>query len=369
MIKFFGTSAIQAHPVNEFGAIIDGEAIANILSGGTESMVKFTGTSALQYHPIDEFGNIIDATAIANGISGLISGGGKTEAPGTIIRVNGATGNDANDGFIDEIATLARAYEVLQEFDFRGQNINLLVSNLTLTSFETWSFSNITGINALNIAGSSAIIGSGGRWALESFFNLTILIISGFSLDQGLISLFGGNDASLSNLNIINHASGIPVSISNLNSAIVEINDINNLNCTSVIDFGSTPILEIQTTFGGLKGTVTTTSFLRITGNRCQEIKIDDFVVGPINVTGQAFSSSSEFISIDQDSDTNTIIGTLASTFTTTTIFNGKQQFIQGIFDDNADALTGGLTAGDFYITTGLGANPLNVAGIVMQVQ
>lgn len=35
-------------------------------------------------------------------------------------------------------------------------------------------------------------------------------------------------------------------------------------------------------------------------------------------------------------------------------------------FDDDADAATGGLAAGDMYQTTGLGANPLDVAGILM---
>ena len=35
-------------------------------------------------------------------------------------------------------------------------------------------------------------------------------------------------------------------------------------------------------------------------------------------------------------------------------------------FDDDADAGTGGLVAGELYQTTGAGAAPLNVAGIIM---
>tara|TARA_R100000781_G_C4005643_1_gene101836 strand:+ start:108 stop:377 length:270 start_codon:yes stop_codon:yes gene_type:complete len=38
-------------------------------------------------------------------------------------------------------------------------------------------------------------------------------------------------------------------------------------------------------------------------------------------------------------------------------------------YDDNADAIAGGLSAGQQYQTSGLGAAPLNVAGIVMIVQ
>jgi|TARA_R100001163_G_C5038182_1_gene176933 hypothetical protein len=38
-------------------------------------------------------------------------------------------------------------------------------------------------------------------------------------------------------------------------------------------------------------------------------------------------------------------------------------------YDDNAAAIAGGLAAGDLFQTTGAGANPLNVAGIVMIVQ
>ena len=38
-------------------------------------------------------------------------------------------------------------------------------------------------------------------------------------------------------------------------------------------------------------------------------------------------------------------------------------------YDDNAAALLGGLGVGEQYQTTGLGAAPLNVAGIVMIVQ
>jgi hypothetical protein len=36
------------------------------------------------------------------------------------------------------------------------------------------------------------------------------------------------------------------------------------------------------------------------------------------------------------------------------------------IYDDDADAALGGLTSGDFYQTSGGGAAPLNVAGILM---
>ncbi len=38
-------------------------------------------------------------------------------------------------------------------------------------------------------------------------------------------------------------------------------------------------------------------------------------------------------------------------------------------YQDNADAVAGGLGAGQPYQTNGLGAAPLNVAGIVMIVQ
>lgn len=42
--------------------------------------------------------------------------------------------------------------------------------------------------------------------------------------------------------------------------------------------------------------------------------------------------------------------------------------FLQTIpaYDDDADAATAGLVAGDVYQTTGGGASPLDVAGIVM---
>tara|TARA_R100001463_G_scaffold118533_1_gene174305 strand:- start:359 stop:619 length:261 start_codon:yes stop_codon:yes gene_type:complete len=38
-------------------------------------------------------------------------------------------------------------------------------------------------------------------------------------------------------------------------------------------------------------------------------------------------------------------------------------------YADNADAIAGGLTAGQTYQTDGTAASPLNVAGIVMIVQ
>ena len=42
---------------------------------------------------------------------------------------------------------------------------------------------------------------------------------------------------------------------------------------------------------------------------------------------------------------------------------------IKGAFDDDAAAGVGGLITGDIYQTTGVAANPLNVAGIVMVKQ
>ena len=46
-----------------------------------------------------------------------------------------------------------------------------------------------------------------------------------------------------------------------------------------------------------------------------------------------------------------------------------QTQIGSNAYDDNAAALLGGLSAGQLYQTTGAGAAPLNVAGIVMIVQ
>jgi hypothetical protein len=46
-----------------------------------------------------------------------------------------------------------------------------------------------------------------------------------------------------------------------------------------------------------------------------------------------------------------------------------QTQIGSNAYDDNAAALLGGLSTGQLYQTTGAGAAPLNVAGIVMIVQ
>ncbi len=46
-----------------------------------------------------------------------------------------------------------------------------------------------------------------------------------------------------------------------------------------------------------------------------------------------------------------------------------QTQIGSNAYADNAAALLGGLSAGQLYQTTGAGAAPLNVAGIVMIVQ
>lgn len=54
--------------------------------------------------------------------------------------------------------------------------------------------------------------------------------------------------------------------------------------------------------------------------------------------------------------------------FTVSSVVNSVLSTLPS-YDDNASAITAGLSPGQVFQTTGAGANPLNVAGIVMIVQ
>ncbi len=634
MIKFTGTSALQAHPVNEFGAIIDGAAIANILGGGTESMVKVIGTSSLQFHPVDEQGNIIDATAIANEISGSLpsgkptlpqntiyvrtdgnnsndgfsdspsgavqniqgaiavlkqyrglplviislgtstaiapifwddtaetlelgdnyneirisgqgigstyleagSGGflfldgsntpqrlkiflrnfsftsgsasqitfndhlflefqgvdfentgvrftaddfsrldiqvscnfaahtytsgffvrlnsnsyldlrdllnnltfdgsstvfeilensygrtniisatvnsslyeveegsclnsngviytfddtianlgvtnfqeaieavkliGKPLAPSTTITLDGSTGDDNNDGLTGAIATLPRLEEVLETYNWAGATVFANINNLTLSSNGSLSGTGITGIQSLFITGSAFIVDSAASFSLASFKQFLLVRLNNIELDTGEISVTDCSTVLLNSVSTRNHTGGTQriIEANLVERLVVEVDQVEDVNCASVIYTYNTGSVELENDSGTFSNITVGGAFLTVLGDLSQEVRIS--VLSPaISVTGKAFAISAEHCSFTEFFPAASVTGTVTSTFSLTSIVNGKLNFTKGSFDDNAGALTGGLTTGDFYTTTGLGANPLNVAGIVMQVQ
>lgn len=71
--------------------------------------------------------------------------------------------------------------------------------------------------------------------------------------------------------------------------------------------------------------------------------------------------SSTDNSTVDFSSITVTTIGTVYIAVSNAINIDGLASY-----DDEADAIAGGLSAGDMYQTTGLGAAPLDVAGILM---
>lgn len=78
-------------------------------------------------------------------------------------------------------------------------------------------------------------------------------------------------------------------------------------------------------------------------------------------------ASSQDYLLGTKKSNTGTQINPTKN-FTVESVVNSVFQSIPA-YDDNAAAVAGGLAAGKLFQTTGAGANPLNVAGIVMIVQ
>ena len=156
MVEFIGTSAIQAHPVNEFGSIIDGDAIANILNGGTKSMVKIIGTSSLQFHPVDEQGNIIDETAIANAISGLFPVG--IERAGEIVNSSQTfvidTVNDFNGDYQVNVAGV-----IFDIFPTGSTNSPQIGQRITISNSgtQTATVRIVDGVSSTTLAGAERI--------------------------------------------------------------------------------------------------------------------------------------------------------------------------------------------------------------------
>ncbi len=361
MIKFTGTSALQAHPVNEFGAIIDGAAIANILGGGTESMTKFIGTSALQYHPVDEQGNIIDATAIANAVNGSLSINSKQPAPSTSFILDSTGGDDENNGFTAPVQSFSRLEEVLNSYFWKQDNI--FIAFLNYVGGDTLDLNGVEGIKNLSLSLSGN--------TLTNDFN-----ISGGSIP--VISVVGGTfdncRSVVSDSNYVNFVS--PVFINRNTSNCVEGNRVRRLDILNftLTDCSCDQIVKTE----NVDSVDLALSFL--SGTNSFDLFAASISLGHVKINGLIATIPGKIIDISADQaggasfDINlaNLSETTPSTYPAQYSLNGvafPDLVPKGSFDDNADALTGGLTAGDFYVTTGLGANPLNVAGIVMQVQ
>jgi hypothetical protein len=80
---------------------------------------------------------------------------------------------------------------------------------------------------------------------------------------------------------------------------------------------------------------------------------------------GKVLASADEVVKVDFDSGASLKLITPSLDLTASTVIKTSLS----AFDDDAAAGVGGLVAGDLYQTTGLGAAPLDAAGIVMVKQ
>lgn len=133
-------------------------------------------------------------------------------APSFKIRLDGINGSDENDGFSQDVATLDRVKEILQEYDWGFQRVDIFVFGETqINSRYTFDGSNILNISNLAIEGNENLIVN--ERLTFSNFPATTLILSEFVLNNQLVisnfsssnlskSIFSGNGDNSNRLSV-----------------------------------------------------------------------------------------------------------------------------------------------------------------------